>query len=121
MELNPYHYVSNIVKYSNSIQMKKISEKLGNIHGANFNIKATSQRHFFRGQSFNNKLSNKNQTNVRVINSFQVIFNANLSHKSGLVWRILLKFKLKKIILYHLLDKLVNLKHIQNYGNIILY
>ena len=96
MELNPYHYVSNIVKYSNSIQMKKISEKLGNIHGANFNIKATSQRHFFRGQSFNNKLSNKSQTNVRVINSFQVIFNANLSHKSGLVWRILLKFKLKK-------------------------
>ena len=47
MELNPYHYVSNIVKYSNSIQMKKISEKLGNIHGANFNIKATSQKTFF--------------------------------------------------------------------------
>ena len=96
MEFNPYHYVSNIVKYSNSIQMKKISETLGNIHGADFNIKATSQRHFFRGQSYKNKIAKTNQTNNRVINSFQVTFNSNISHKSGLVWRILLKFKLKR-------------------------
>ena len=95
MELNPYHYVSNIVKYSNSIQMKKISEKLGDIHGADFNIKATSQRHFFRGQSYKSH-SKKHQSNKRVINSFQVTFNTNLSHKSGLVWRILQKFKLKR-------------------------
>ena len=96
MELNPYHYVSNKVKYSNSIQMKKISEKLGNIHGADFNIKAKSQRHFFRGQSYKNKLSKSQKKNNRVINSFQVIFNTNLSHKSGLVWRILQKFKQKR-------------------------
>ena len=96
MELNPYHYVSNVVKYSNSIEMKKISEKLGNIHGANFNIKTTSQRHFFKGQSYkNNKLKN-HQNNNRVINSFQVTFNTNVSHRSGLVWRILIKFKHKK-------------------------
>jgi hypothetical protein len=78
--------------------MKKISETLGTIHGAHFNIIARSQRHFFRGQSYKNKHSkteNKNRNN-RVINSFQVIFNANLSHKSGLVWRILQKFKKKR-------------------------
>ena len=96
MEFNPYHYVSNIVKYSNSIQMKKISETLGNIHGADFNIKATSQRHFFRGQSYKNKISQNIQTNNRLIDSFQVTFNVNVSHKSGLVWRILQKFKLKR-------------------------
>ena len=98
MELNPYHYVSNIVKYSNSIQMKKISETLGNIHGAHFNIKAKSQRHFFRGQSFKNKHSKSENKykNKRLINSFQVIFNSNISHKSGLVWRILQKFKKKR-------------------------
>ena len=96
MELNPYHYVSNLVKYSNSIQMKTISEKLGNIHGAHFNIKATSQKHFFRGQSHTNKNLKTHQNNNRVISSFQVTFNSNLSHKSGLVWRILQKFKQKK-------------------------
>ena len=99
MELNPYHYVSNIVKYSNSIEMKKISEKLGNIHGANFNIKATSKSHFFKGKgkSYNNKNIKKYQNNNnRVINSFQVTFNTNFSYKSGLVWRILQKFKMKK-------------------------
>ena len=96
MEINPYHYVSNIVKYSNLIQMKKISEKLGNIHGANFNIKASSQRHFFRGQSYKSQQTKINQNNKRVINSFQVTFNTNLSHKSGLVWRILQKFRLKR-------------------------
>ena len=95
MEMNPYHYVSNFVKYSNSIKMKKISETLGNIHGADFNIKATSQRYFFKGQSYKNKKL-QNKTNNRVINSFQVTFNTNMSHKSGLVWRILKKFKMNK-------------------------
>ena len=94
MELNPYHAVSKNVKYSNSIEMKKISEKLGNIHGASFNIKAKSQRHFFRGQSYKNKNDKRNR---RVINSFQVTFNTNLTHRGGLVWRILNKFKLRNI------------------------
>lgn len=94
MELNPYHAVSKNVKYSNSIEMKKISEKLGNIHGASFNIKAKSQRHFFRGQSYKNKHDKRNR---RVINSFQVTFNTNLTHRGGLVWRILNKFKLRNI------------------------
>lgn len=96
MELNPYHAVSKNVKYSNSIEMKKISEKLGNIHGASFNIKAKSQRHFFRGQSYKNK-NNNDKRNRRVINSFQVTFNTNLTHRGGLVWRILNKFKLRNI------------------------
>ena len=94
MELNPYHSVSKNVKYSNSIEMKKISEKLGNIHGASFNIKAKSQRHFFRGQSYKNKNDKRNR---RVIKSFQVTFNTNLFHRGGLVWRILNKFKLRNI------------------------
>ena len=94
MELNPYHAVSKNVKYSNSIEMNKISEKLGNIHGASFNIKAKSQRHFFRCQSYKNKNDKRNR---RVINSFQVTFNTNLTHRGGLVWRILNKFKLRNI------------------------
>ena len=92
MELNPYHAVSKNVKYSNSIEMKKISEKLGNIHGASFNLKAKSQRHFFRGQSYKNDKRNR-----CVINSFQATFNTNLTHIGGLFWRRLNKFKLRNI------------------------
>ena len=94
MQINPYHYVSKVVKYSNSIEMKKISEKLGNIHGADFNIKATSRRHFFRGQS--DKIKN-NKNNRRVINSFQVTFNTNITHRGGLIWRILQKLRQRNI------------------------
>ena len=94
MQINPYHYVSKAVKYSNSIEMKKISEKLGNIHGADFNIKATSRRHFFRGQS--DKIKN-NKNNKRVISSFQVTFNTNITHRGGLIWRILQKLRQRNI------------------------
>lgn len=94
MQINPYHYVSKVVKYSNSIEMKKISEKLGNIHGANFNVKATSRRHFFRGQSDKNK---NIKNNKRVINSFQVTFNTNITHRGGLIWRILQKLRQRNI------------------------
>ena len=33
MNFNPYHYVSSMVKYCNSIEMKNISEKLSNVNG----------------------------------------------------------------------------------------
>ena len=35
MEINPYHYVSNTVKYSKVIEMGLISEKLGDMNGGN--------------------------------------------------------------------------------------
>ena len=84
MNLNPYHYVSSMVRYCNSIEMKNISEKLSTVNGATFNRKATSKLLFFKNEK-NNIRKNK------VINSFSVAMNDNLSFKGEFVWRILAK------------------------------
>ena len=84
MNLNPYHYVSSMVRYCNSVEMKNISEKLSTVNGAIFNRKATSKLLFFKNEK-NNIRKNK------VINSFSVAMNDNLSFKGGFVWRILAK------------------------------
>ena len=84
MNLNPYHYVSSMVRYCNSVEMKNISEKLSTINGATFNRKATSKLLFFKNEK-NNIRKNK------VINSFSVAMNDNLSFKGEFVWRILAK------------------------------
>ena len=72
-----------------------ISKKLGTIHCAHFNIKATSKKQFFRENYYKNKnmqMSSFNHNN-RVLHSFQVMYNTDMYHKGGLVWRILEKFK----------------------------
>ena len=84
MNFNPYHYVSSMVKYCNSIEMKNISEKLSNVNGASFNRKSTSQQLFFKN-------GNNVKKNNKVINSVSVSMNNNLTIKGGLVWRILEK------------------------------
>lgn len=84
MTFNPYHYVSSMVRYCNSVEMKNISEKLSEVNGAIFNKKATSKQLFFKNKN-NNKRKNK------VINSVSVSMNNNLSVKGGFVWRILAK------------------------------
>ena len=86
MTLNPYHYVSSMVKYCNSIEMKNISEKLSTVNGAVFNKKATSKQLFFKNENNNN-----NKRVNKVIESFLVSYTNNLSLKGGLVWRILAK------------------------------
>ena len=87
MELNPYHYVSSMVRYCNTIEMKKISEKLSTVRGATFNKKATTQYQFFKNKKSNNKCLNK------VISCATVSFNDNLTHTAGFIWRILDKLK----------------------------
>lgn len=84
INLNPYHYVSSKVRYCNSVEMKNISEKLSTVNGATFNRKATSKLLFFKNEK-NNIRKNK------VINSFSVAMNDNLSFKGEFVWRILAK------------------------------
>ena len=84
MNFNPYHYVSNMVRYCNSLEIKNISEKLSDVNGAIFNKVATSKQHFFKNE---NKSIKKN----KVISSFAVSMNNNLSFRGGMVWRILSK------------------------------
>ena len=84
INLNPYHYVSSKVRYCNSVEMKNISEKLSTVNGATFNRKAISKLLFFKNEK-NNIRKNK------VINSFSVAMNDNLSFKGEFVWRILAK------------------------------
>ena len=84
VSFNPYHYVSKSVRYCNSVEMKNISEKLCNVNGATFNKKATSKLLFFKNE-------NNNTKKRKVINSFAVSMNNNLSFKGGMVWRILAK------------------------------
>ncbi len=85
MEINPYHYVSNTVKYSKVIEMGLISEKLGDMNGGNNYLIEKNKLNFFRGKS-----SNKAKY-TRVIDTFKVSYNENLLNKSGLIWRILKK------------------------------
>ena len=86
MEINPYHYVSGMVKYCNSVEMKLISEKLSNVNGASFNKKATTKPLFF----INENLTNKDRIS-KVVNLSSVSLNKNLAFKGGFVWRILSK------------------------------
>ena len=90
MEINPYHYVSNKVKFSKRIEMGLISEKLGDMDSGNAKFISKNNISFFPG-----KLSKKSKNN-RVIDTFQVSYNNNLLHKSGLVWRILQKFYIRR-------------------------
>ena len=90
MELNPYHYVSNKVKFSKMIEMGLISEKLSDMNSGNNKFIAKNNISFFRGKS------TKKSKNNRVIDTFQVSYNKNLLHKSGLVWRILQKFYIQR-------------------------
>ena len=86
MEINPYHYVANTVKYSKVIEMGLISEKLGDMNGGNNYLIEKNRLNFFRDKS------SKKSKYTRVINTFKVSYNENLFHKSGLIWRILKKF-----------------------------
>jgi len=86
MEINPYHYVSGMVKYCNSVEMKLISEKLSNVNGASFNKKATSKPLFF----INENSTNKDRIS-KVVNLSSISLNKNLAFKGGFVWRILSK------------------------------
>ena len=43
IEFNPYHYVSDMVRYCNTVEMKNISEKLSKVNGASFNKKTTTK------------------------------------------------------------------------------
>ena len=90
MEINPYHYVSSKVKFSKVIEMGIISEKLGDMDSGNKNHIVKNNLNFFRDNS------SKKTKNNRVIDTFQVSYNKNLLHKSGLVWRILQKFYIKR-------------------------
>ena len=90
MEINPYHYVSNKVKFSKRIEMGLISDKLGDMDSGNSKFIAKNNISFFPGKS------SKKSKNNRVIETFQVSYNKNLLHKSGLVWRILQKFYVRR-------------------------
>ena len=84
IEFNPYHYVSDMVRYCNTVEMKNISEKLSRVNGASFNKKATTKLLFFKNENITNK-----RRIGKVIHGTAVSLNKNLSLKGGLVWRIL--------------------------------
>ena len=90
IELNPYHYVPNKVRFSKVIEMGLISEKLGDMDSGNTRKIEQNTINFFRDKT------SKKKKNNRVIDTFQVSYNKNLLHKSGLVWRILQKFYIKR-------------------------
>ena len=90
MEINPFHYVDKKVKFSKVIEMGLISEKLGDMNSGNTHQIAKNSINFFRDKS------SKKDKNNRVIDTFQVSYNKNLLHKSGLVWRILQKFYVRR-------------------------
>lgn len=84
VEFNPYHYVSDMVRFSNTVEMKTISEKLSRVNGASFNKKTTTKLLFFKNENITNK-----RRISKVIHGTSVSLNKNLSLKGGLVWRIL--------------------------------
>ena len=86
IEFNPYHYVSDMVRYCNTVEMKNISEKLSKVNGASFNKKTTTKLLFFKNENITNK-----RRISKVIHGTSVSLNKNLSLKGGLVWRILAK------------------------------
>ena len=90
MDINPYHYVPSKVKFSKIIEMGLISEKLGDMDSGITHHIAKNNMNFFIDKS------SKKSKNNRVIDTFQVSYNKNLMHKSGLVWRILQKFYIKR-------------------------
>ena len=90
MDINPYHYVPSKVKFSKVIEMGLISEKLGDMDSVITHHIAKNNMNFFIDKS------SKKSKNNRVIDTFQVSYNKNLLHKSGLVWRILQKFYIKR-------------------------
>ena len=90
MDINPYHYVPSKVKFSKIIEMGLISEKLGDMDSVITHHIAKNNMNFFIDKS------SKKSKNNRVIDTFQVSYNKNLLHKSGLVWRILQKFYIKR-------------------------
>jgi hypothetical protein len=90
MDINPYHYVPSKVKFSKVIEMGLISEKLGDMDSGITHHIVKNNVNFFRDKS------SKKSKNNRVIDTFQVSYNKNLLHKSGLVWRILQKFYVRR-------------------------
>lgn len=84
IEFNPYHLVSDMVRYCNTVEMKNISEKLSRVNGASFNKKTTTKLLFFKNENITNK-----RRISKVIHGTSVSLNKNLSLKGGLVWRIL--------------------------------
>jgi len=84
VEFNPYHYVSDMVRFCNTVEMKTISEKLSKVNGASFNKKTTTKLLFFKNENITNK-----RRISKVIHGTSVSLNKNLSLKGGLVWRIL--------------------------------
>ena len=83
MKFNPYHYVSTRVRYNDAIEMKVISEKLSDVNSVKKNQASTYQNNFFKDKKINTK----------IIKTFKVNFNNNLSYKGGLIWRILNKLR----------------------------
>jgi hypothetical protein len=70
--------------------MGLISDKLGDMDSGNSKFIAKNNISFFPGKT------SKKSKNNRVIETFQVSYNKNLLHKSGLVWRILQKFYVRR-------------------------
>ena len=83
MKFNPYHYVSTRVRYNDAVEMKVISEKLSDVNSVKKNQASTYQNNFFKNKKINTK----------IIKTFKVNFNNNLSYKGGLIWRILNKLR----------------------------
>ena len=83
MKFNPYHYVSTRVRYNDAVEMKVISEKLSDVNSVKRNQVSTYQNNFFKNKKINTK----------IIKTFKVNFNKNLSYKGGLIWRILNKLR----------------------------
>ena len=92
IQLNPYHSVSKMVKYCNTVQMKKISEQLSRVNGINYSREATSKARFFL-----NDKEQKNKKNIRLINTYTVYFNDENIDREELVWRILNKLQKSEI------------------------
>ena len=87
MKLNPYHLVSDKVKYSNTEEMKKISEKLLELNTNDINNKSSNKSFFFKNSKMkNNKIG-------KMINSFFVQLNEKIYYESDFIWRILSMIK----------------------------
>ena len=95
MELNPYHLVPKDVRFSNFVEIKKISQQLSYVNGAFQDREDTSQKHFFKDDINFENYKNLN-FNSKIINSVTVTYSNNYSWRKGeLVWRILEKMKKK--------------------------
>ena len=84
MKLNPYHLVSNQVKFSDSEEMKNISEKLSKLN----NNKTRNNKYSYKPLFFKNSFL-KNKKLGKMVKNYFVQYNDNVSYNSDFIWRIL--------------------------------